>query len=95
VRRAFSPHFSYDIDGLSRQARDRRKENSQKPVVQTDYFTTLCKTDEHGFCMFLIERWAQQTNLHQPLHIIHTIVSTTIQTGCSQCQDSLLTWVLT
>ena len=71
------------------------RKTQQKPVVQTDYFTTLCKTDEHGFCMFLIERWAQQTNLHQPLHIIHTIVSTTIQTGCSQCQDSLLTWVLT
>ena len=21
-----------------------------------DYFTTLAKTDEHGFCMFLVER---------------------------------------
>ena len=43
-----------------------------------DYFTTLCKTDEHGFCMFLIERPADDFSLDtKPIKVSYSAAAGT------------------
>ena len=43
-----------------------------------DYFTTLCKTDEHGFCMFLIERPSEDFSLDtKPIKVSYSAAAGT------------------